>query len=74
MVAVVETWFGHDISDALLDPENRYSLIFIDMIVQMVCGVCVFVLRDILSYRTPHVLFNSVEMVCVTVINLLPKT
>jgi hypothetical protein len=41
-----------------------------NMIDLLVCGVgvCVFVSRDVLSYRTLGVLLEQVEMVCVTII------
>jgi hypothetical protein len=67
IVAVVETWLGPDISDAMLDPENRFIIYRFDRSNGIGGGVCLFVSRDILSYRTPVVLFDAVECVCATV-------
>jgi hypothetical protein len=68
IVAVVETWLDLGISDAMLDPENRFNTYWFDRSNGIGGGVCLSVSRNILSYRTPVVLFDAVECVCATVL------
>jgi hypothetical protein len=67
-ISIVETWLRPDVTDAMLYPENWYNVHRYDRPSDMSGGYLFFVSEDVLSYRSPHVPLEQVEMTCITII------
>jgi hypothetical protein len=50
-ISIVETWLRLDVTDAMLDAENRYNIYRYDRPSDMWGGYLFFVSEDVLSYR-----------------------